>query len=181
MERLIKSQRIYRGRVVGLRVDTVALDNGVTAERETVEHSPAVVVVPVDSEENVLLVRQYRWPAGEYLLEAPAGSLEEGEEAEEAALREMEEETGYTAVKLVKLSSFWTTPGFTTELMHAYLATQLMPREARPEADEVIELVRVPLAQALAMVRRGEIRDAKSIAALLMTVDYLGAVVGRTW
>ena len=155
---------------MNLRVDTVRFPSGDLGTREVVEHSDCVCVVPVDGNGNVVLVKQYRKPAEEVLLEIPAGGVEEGEVSQEAVLRELQEETGYTADTLEHLSSFWTTPGFCTELMHAYLATGLRPGSGQQDEDEDIQVVTVPLDGIPDMIRRGEIRDAKSIASLLMAI-----------
>ena len=167
-ERTISSQRVFQGRIVGVRVETVAIPDGGEATREIVEHGDSVVVVPMTDEGEVVLVRQYRKAIERTLLEAPAGGLEEGESPEEAVARELQEETGYRAERLVRLGGFWTTPGFCTEYMHAYLATGLHPGTATPEEDERIQVERLPLTRALEMVRSGEIEDAKSVAALLL-------------
>ena len=117
------------------------------------------------------MVRQYRKPVEEFLLEIPAGGMDPGESPEGAAQRELQEETGYVAEELVHLSSFWTTPGFCTELMHAYVARGLRPGALTPDEDENIEVVRVPLSGAADLIRRGEIKDAKSIVSLLLVLD----------
>jgi len=171
-EHTVQSQQIYQGRVVGLRVDTVQLPQGNMTKREIVEHGGSVAVVPLDMEMNVLLVRQYRKPVDQELLEVPAGGLDEGEEPDACARRELQEETGYSASQMEHLASFFTTPGFCDEEMHAYLATGLLAGRPRPEADESIEVVRVPLASILEMIQQGEIRDAKSIASLLLTLEH---------
>ena len=119
----------------------------------------------------MILVRQYRKPADQELLEVPAGGVEAGENSREAVLRELAEETGYTADNLRHLSSFWTTPGFCTELMHAYLGTGLRPGTLEPDDDERIQVVNVPLDTIPDMIRSGEIKDAKSIASLLMVLQ----------
>ena len=170
-ESTITSQRIYQGRVVGLRVDTVQLPQGRVSKREIVEHGGSVAIVPLDAQMNVLMVRQYRKAAEEALLEVPAGGLDEGEAPEECARREMVEETGYRASLMEHLATFFTTPGFCDEEMHAFLATGLTAGQPRPEPDESIEVVRVPLASVPEMIQRGEIRDAKSIASLLLTLE----------
>ncbi|MFQ5860614.1 MAG: NUDIX hydrolase, partial [Dehalococcoidia bacterium] len=166
----VESRRIYRGSVVGLRVDTVRLFHGGLAQREIVEHGDSVCIVPLDEEERVLLVQQYRKPVGESLLEVPAGGVEQGESLEECALRELQEETGYTAESLQHLASFWMTPGFCTERMHAYLAMGLKPGGLQPEPDEAIQMVRVPLGRVAEEIRQGHICDAKSIASLLLVL-----------
>lgn len=172
-EDTVDSQRIYEGSIINVRVDTVRMPNGVSARREVVEHSPAVCIVPVDENGNVILVRQYRKPAEAPLLEVPAGGVEEGEVSEEAVLRELQEEIGYTAGKLVHLSSFWVAPGWATEFMHAYLATELTPSRLDADEDENILVERVPFADAVAMFKTGEIQDGKTIASLLLAQPLL--------
>lgn len=169
-EPTIESRRVFHGKILSLRVDTVRLARGSSATREVVEHSECVCIVPLDHEGNVVLVEQYRKPVEGILLEVPAGGVESGELSREAVLRELQEETGYSADNLEHLSSFWTTPGFCTELMHAYLATGLRPGELRPDEDEDIRVVKMPLERIPDMMRRGEIKDAKSIASLLLAL-----------
>ncbi len=163
----IASQRLYEGRIVNLRVDTVRLEDGRITEREIVEHRGAVAVVALDEGDNVLLVRQFRKPAERELLEIPAGTLEVGEEPASCARRELAEETGYRAGHLEPIGGFYSSPGFCTEYIHLYLATDLSPSRARPEYDEAIELIRVPFSEALKMIGRGEIHDAKTMVGLL--------------
>lgn len=172
-EPTIESRRIYQGRVVALRVDTVRLPNGRLTSREVVETRDAVAIVPVDSQGRLILVRQYRKPLERTLLEVPAGGVDDGEEPAACALRELLEETGYAASHMEPLTSFFTSPGFCTEQMHAFLATGLVAGRPRPEADESIEVVRVPLASVPEMIARGEIRDAKSITSLLLALPML--------
>lgn len=170
-EQVTGSETLYRGKILALRRDTVMLTKGdrqVEAVREVVEHDPTVVIVPVDADDNVLLVRQYRHSTGQVLLEAPAGGIEPGEAPEDAVQRELQEETGHTARRVVRLGGFWIAPGWATEYMHAFLATGLAPAQACPDEDEEIEVERIPRSRVLDLVRRGEIQDAKSIAALLM-------------
>ena len=178
-EPTLESRVAYRGRIVNLRLDTVRMPDGAVRTREVVEHSDCVCVVPVDEENNVIMVRQYRKPAEENLLEVPAGGVEEGEGPAEAVLRELQEETAYTADRLELLASFWTTPGFCTELMHSYLATGLRPGSLQRDEDEHIEVVKVSMDRIPDMIRRGEIKDAKSIASLLMVL-YLSHSVADT-
>lgn len=169
----IGSQRIFQGRVVTLRVDTVALPDGRTSTREVVEHSQSVTILPVDDQGNVLLERQYRRAVDQWMVEAPAGGMNPGEDPEQAARRELLEETGFSARKLEHLASFYVSPGFCTELMHVYLATGLTAGRATPEEDEHIQVQALPLAQALQMVQRGEILDGKTIVALLLAEKRL--------
>ncbi len=169
-EPTVESRLAFRGKIVNVRVDTVQLPSGTLGTREVVEHSECVCVVPLDEQNNVVLVRQYRKPVEESLLEVPAGGVEKGEVSPDAALRELQEETGYTSDTLRHLSSFWTTPGFCTELMHSYLATELRPSSLEPDEDEDVQVAKVPLTDIPDMIRQGEIRDAKSIASLLMVL-----------
>ncbi len=172
-EPTISTKRIYEGSIINLRVDTVRMPSGNNATREIVEHSHAVCIVPIDDDGNVVLVRQYRKPAEDALLEVPAGGVEEGEVSEEAVLRELQEEIGYTADHLEHLASFWVAPGWATEYMHAYLATGLSASKLQGDEDENIEVVRLPFDEAVAMFKTGEINDGKTIAALLLAQPLL--------
>ena len=172
-ENTVESTRPYDGRIFSVRVDTVELPSGRRTIREVAEHSDAVCMIPVDDEGNVLLVRQYRKPTESSLLEAPAGGVEAGEVSEDTVLRELQEEVGYTAANLRHLASFWVAPGWATERMHAYLATGLTPSKLSADDDENIQVVRVPFADAVAMIHTGEIHDGKTIAALLLAQSIL--------
>ena len=165
-EQVVESCRLYEGRVVSLRVDRVKLPDGRSTVREVVEHAPVVAIVALDDRGNVLLVRQYRLPTQRSLLEIPAGGVDAGESAEEAAQRELQEETGQRAGRLERLYSFFASPGYCGEYMHLYLATALEPGALASDADERIEVVRLPLSEALRLIERGEICDAKSIVGL---------------
>ena len=156
-ELTIGTKRIYEGNIINVRVDTVRMPSGRDATREIVEHSHAVCIVPIDNDGNVVLVRQYRKPAETALLEVPAGGVEEGEISEEAVLRELQEEIGYTADHLEHLSSFWVAPGWATEYMHAYLATGLRESRLDGDEDENIEVVRLRFDEAVSMLKTGEI------------------------
>lgn len=149
------------------------LPNGRETTREIAEHSPSVCIVPIDDRGNVVLVRQFRKPVERDLLEVPAGGIEEGEVSDEAVQRELQEEIGYTAGKLRHLSSFWLAPGWCTENMHAYLATDLTPSSLQADDDEFISVVRVPLTDAMKLISEGQVQDAKSIAALLLALRVL--------
>jgi ADP-ribose pyrophosphatase len=166
-EATVASQRVYEGRLVNLRVDTVRLGNGRLTEREIVEHPGAVAVVALDEGGNAILVRQFRTAAEDELLEIPAGTLEAGEEPIACARRELKEETGYRAEYLEQIGCFYPSPGFCTEFIHLYLATGLQKGHSAPEDDEAIEIVNVPLSDIPAMLSRGEICDGKTIAGLL--------------
>ena len=136
-EKLVSSEFIFKGRAVNLRVDTVELPDGRRTTREIVEHPECVAVIPVDGDGNILLVRQYRHAAGKSLLEIPAGGIDPGEDAEAAVRREMSEETGFSPRTVTRLGGFYSSPGFCTEYLHLYLATDLIPR--RLEAEDTAE------------------------------------------
>lgn len=174
-EPTIDTREVFHGRIIDVRVDTIRLPNGRETTREIVEHAPSICVVPVDAEQHVLLVRQYRKPAEGFLLEVPAGGIEDGEEPEQSALRELQEEIGHTAANLTELTAFWLAPGWATEYMYAYLATGLTPAQLDSDEDEFIEVVRVPLDDIPAEIANGAIQDAKSVAALLLAMRSLGA------
>ena len=159
-------REIYRGRVVHLGVETVALPNGATVELEVIRHPGASAVVPLTDDGRVLLIRQYRHAAGGFIYEIPAGKLDPGEDPVSCAARELEEEIGYRAGHLEHLLTFFTTPGFTDEIIHIYLATGLTAGTQQLEHDEILTVVPLPLADALARIRDGTIRDGKTIIGL---------------
>jgi ADP-ribose pyrophosphatase len=167
-ERVVSSRRIHDGRICALREDTVQLANGNTAIREIVEHAPVVAIVPIDENGDVILVRQYRLAAAEALLEVPAGLVDPGEDLEAAAQRELREETGYRAGNLRRLGGFFVSPGFCTEFIHVYLATGLTESPLVGDEDEDIAVERMPLAGAVRLVEEGVIKDAKSVAGILL-------------
>lgn len=173
-EPTVESRRIYEGRIINVREDTVRLASGKLARREIVEHGEVICVVPVDDSGNVLLVEQYRKAAGQRLLEVAAGGIEEGESPEQATLRELQEEVGVTAGKLQYLSTFWLTPGFSTEKMHGFLATDLRPSRLKPDADEDVRVVSVPMEKVFDYIKDLRICDAKSIAMLLWVLKLRG-------
>jgi ADP-ribose pyrophosphatase len=166
-EELVSSRRVYDGRVVSLRVDRVRLPSGRVTEREIVEHGGAVGVVAVDEDGQVLLVRQFRSALGTMLLEIPAGTLDPDEDVRDCAFRELEEETGYSATHMEELYVFCSSPGFSNERIWLFLAAGLSRGAQRPETDEIIEVVKIPLDRALEMVATGEICDGKSILGLI--------------
>lgn len=166
-ERTTSAKRIYEGKVVNLRVDTVILPDGRMAQREVVEHRGAVAVIPVNADGTVILVRQWRTPARAALLEIPAGSIDPDEEAEAAAGRELGEEINLQAGRLTKLFETYMAPGYSTEIIHYYLAEDLTPFQGDPDEDENIEVVTITLADAIEKIKAGEIHDAKSVSGLL--------------
>jgi ADP-ribose pyrophosphatase len=166
---------VYRGRAIEVWVDEVELPNGRRVALDIVRHPGASAVVPFASESDVLLIRQFRHAAGGTILEVPAGKLD-GEPPETCAARELEEEAGRRAGRLVRLGSIWTTPGFTDEVIHLFAAFDLERVPPRHEEDEVIEVIEVPLRRALGLVWSGELRDAKSALALLHAARHVGAL-----
>jgi ADP-ribose pyrophosphatase len=165
---VLSSRSVHDGRIVKLSIEEVRLPNGHTVTLELIRHPGASAVVPLDASGNVILVRQYRHATGSYLLEVPAGTLDSPDEApEDCARREVEEETGYRAGRLVPLGWVWTTPGFTNEKIWLYLALELTPTRSALEADEVLTVEKLPLAEAVRRAVSGEIVDAKSVCALL--------------
>jgi len=165
-EKTMSSQSIYEGRIIRVKVDEVLLPNGNTAKREIVNHPGAVAVMPLTDEGKLIAVRQFRKPLERTIVEIPAGKLEPGEQPLACAIRELEEETGYTAQHMELLSSFYTSPGFADELVHVYVATGLTKGESRPDEDEFVDVLELTLEEAQELHRAGEIRDAKTVVAL---------------
>ena len=163
-ERVLDSQHVYRGRAVHVRVDSVAKPNGKKTTREVVEHVDCVAILPIDSKGNILLVRQFRHPVNKELLELPAGSIDPGETPEEAATRELREETGYKPGKLKRLGGFYAAPGYCTEYLHFFRASQLEKSPLTAEDTDEIEVVPVSPADVLGLVASGKVCDAKTIA-----------------
>ncbi|API90469.1 MULTISPECIES: NUDIX hydrolase [Virgibacillus] len=168
-EKTIRSKQIYKGHVVHLQVDDVSLPNGKEAKREIIKHPGAVAVIPITKENKIVLVEQYRKPLEKSILEIPAGKLEPGEEPETTAIRELEEETGYTTDELSFVTSFYSSPGFADELMHIYITNQLQPLEEKVagDEDEFIEIVELTLEEAKQYVEKERIHDAKTNYAIL--------------
>ena len=174
--KILNSQRVFEGRVFNVTVDTVS-EGELTYKREVVRHGGSAVIVPVHDDGTVVLVRQYRHPAVRYLLEAPAGTLAEGERPEVGAARELEEELGLLAARLEKLSEFFVSPGFLEEKMWVFLATELSEGTQRLDEDEVLDIVRLPIADALEMITSGEIQDAKTIIGLMLAAPRVGSAM----
>lgn len=173
-ETVLKSEAVFKGRVINLSVLDVRLPDGTQSKRELVEHPGAVAMVALDESNNVLLVRQYRIAAGRIMLEIPAGTLHANEPPLECAERELQEETGYRPGKLESLGGLFVAPGYTTEFIHLFLATDLHESRLQMDDDEFIEVERVPLAEAVAMIERGDLIDGKSIAGIMKVARRLG-------
>ncbi len=171
-EKTLSSQLIYEGRAVKLRIDTVEMPSGRQTRREIVEHSDCVAIIAIDDNDNVLLVNQFRKSVEKELLEIPAGGIEPGEDPVATVRRELSEETGYLPKKVERLGGFYSTPGYCTEYLYLYLATDLVPSQLYAEDTENIRLTRVPISQVSSLITSGSICDAKSIAGLLIFLEY---------
>ncbi len=171
-------REIYRGRIVHLQLEEVVLPSGARVALEVVHHPGAAAVVALDEQEQVVLVHQFRHAAGGFIWEVPAGTLHPGETPVACAGRELREEAGLGAGELIALGSVLTTPGFCDERIHLFLARRLMSLEQQLGHDEVLTVNRVPFARALAMIRSGEIQDAKTIAGLHHAAAYLAERAG---
>lgn len=173
----IKSVRVYTGKVISLDVDTVRFPDGSTGELEMIRHPGASAIIPFLSDPagddpQILLIRQYRYAADGYVFEIPAGRLNPGEDPRDCAVRELKEETGCTAQRMDYLTTMLTTPGFTDEKIHLYMATELSVGETKHEADEFLDLQPMALSKALEMVKSGEIRDGKTALGLLFAAGF---------
>lgn len=173
----LRSRRAYTGKVISLDVDEVGFPDGSLGELEMIRHPGASAIVPFLSDPagddpQVLLIRQYRYAAEGYLYEIPAGRLNPGEDPPSCAARELKEETGCTAARVERLFTMYTTPGFTDEKIHVFMASGLESGESSLEADEFLDLHPMPLSRALAMVEAGEIQDAKTALGLLFTAGF---------
>jgi len=172
-ETTVDSQRIYEGRVLNLRVDEVRMPSGRRTTREVVEHRGAVAAVALTSDGKVFLVRQWRYAVGGATLELPAGTLEAGESPEQCIHRELIEEIGQRAGSIEPLVSLFVSPGYSNEMIHLFVATDLTPQTAQADEDEDLRVIRMPLAQALKMCEAGEVRDGKTVAGLLCAAAKL--------
>lgn len=174
LPKILSSRKVFDGRVFNVTVDTVS-EGELTYQREVVHHNGSAVIVPVFDDGTVALVKQYRHPAVRYLLEVPAGTLAKGERPDAGAARELKEELGLVAARLEKLSEFFVSPGFCEEKMWVYLATELSEGEQALEDDEILEVVRLPIVDALEMITSGEIQDAKTIIGLMLAAPRVGS------
>jgi ADP-ribose pyrophosphatase len=174
----IHSEKIYQGRVFGVRCDRVSLPNGKSVELDIVDHPGAVVLVPVDDQGNLWFVRQYRHAGQVELLELPAGSLEAGELPEACALREVREEIGMAAGHIEKIGEYYMAPGYSTEYVHVYLATGLRPSPLAADDDEFLSVETLPIAQVFKMVEGGRMHDCKTLASLYLARPFLLQMAG---
>ena len=172
-EKTMSCNDIYRGRIIYVHVDDVELADGTRTKREIVEHHGGVAVLPLDADGTVTCVRQYRYAYRTELLELPAGKLEAGEDPLECAKPELSEETGFTAENYVYLGHLYPSPGYCSEVLHLYLATGLKQGKAHLDTGELLDVERHSLDELLGMVMRDELHDAKTVAAILKTKQYL--------
>jgi len=173
-EQTLATEKIFEGRRINLRVDRVVLPNGRETTREIAAYPNSVGIVPVDDDDNVILVRQYRHAVVKTLLEIPAGGMEKGEDPRQSALRELEEETGYAAAHMEEIGGIYAAPGYSTEFLHLYLATGLKAGPSRNDDDESIEVVPVPMSDIPRMIISGELCDGKSVVGLLTLLLHRG-------
>jgi ADP-ribose pyrophosphatase len=179
IEKQLESHLIYDGRIVHLFLDTVRLPDGQSTQREVIRHIGAVAIVPLDANGQVVMVKQYRHPAGRVLLEIPAGTLHPDEPPDVCAVRELQEETGYKPGRLQKIGGIYTAPGYTSEFIHLYLATDLIPSRLDADEDEFLQVVHLPMAEVLAQIQSGAIADGKTISAVLLVKEILAETKGK--
>lgn len=172
-EKQISTEKVYAGRIVNVWSDIAELHNGSQVPREVVEHPGGVAIVPLTDKGEVLMVRQYRYPMGEELLEIPAGKLEWCEDHCDCAVRELSEETGCAAGKIIYLGPIYPSPGFSKEILHIYLAMELQAGEAHPDENEFLSVEAIPLGALVQQIMSGEIRDGKTIIGILKTEKFL--------
>jgi ADP-ribose pyrophosphatase len=172
-EKKVSSKQIFKGQILTLFHDIVELPNGITATREKVIHPGAVAVVPVNDKDEIILVKQYRYPIEKILIEIPAGKLDSGEPALECAERELHEEAGVVNGKLAHLATIYTSPGFSDEKMDIFIATDFEEKENKPDHDEFLSVFKAKISECLKMIENGDISDAKSIIGIMLARDYL--------
>ncbi len=172
-EKTMKSEKIYEGKIVNLRIDTVELPDKKYSKREIVEHPGAVGIIPITHDNCIIMVKQFRKAIEKYILEIPAGKLEVNEEPRETAKRELKEETGYDSNQMEYLLEFYTSPGFSNEKVHLFLATDLIEGEACPEIGEFIEITKIKIEDLMKMIDRGEILDSKTIIGINLANEYI--------
>jgi ADP-ribose pyrophosphatase len=174
---LLSTRRVYAGKVINVDIDTVRFPNGTSGELEMVRHPGASAVVPFltdprGEDPQIMLIRQFRHAADGFIYEIPAGKLDGGEDPKVCAARELREETGCTAGRIEHLCTFYTTPGFTDERIHAFMATELSRGDTAQEQDEFMSIEPMPLSRALEMIRSGELNDAKSALAIMHAAGF---------
>jgi len=172
-EKQIESKTVYEGLIVKIKRDVAELQNGAKVQREVVEHPGGVGIVPVTADKKILMVRQYRYPMGETLLEIPAGKLDNGEDPLECAVRELSEETGCTAGRFIDLGATYPSPGFCRETLYIYLALDLQPGRMHLDENELLSVEAIPINELIDMIMANKLPDAKSIIGILKAAEYL--------
>lgn len=172
-EKTMKTEKVYDGKILNLRIDTIELPDKKYSKREIVEHPGAVGIIAITSDDSLVLVKQYRKAVEDFLYEIPAGKLEVNEEPKETAIRELREETGYNAEKLTYISEFYTSPGYCDEKIHLFLAQGLIKGDPYPDSGEFIETVEIPIDDLVKMLNRGEIVDSKTIIGIFIAKDLI--------
>lgn len=172
-ETTVAEQQIFSGKIISVAVRDVVLENGERAKREVVYHNGGAAILPIDSDNNVYLVRQFRSAFNKELLEVPAGKLEKGEDPFKAAVRELKEESGFTAKQIIPLGEYLPTVGYSTEKLSLYLARELTAGDTDFDSDEFISLVKIPFDEAYQMCMDGRIQDGKTVVALLKAKNYI--------
>lgn len=172
-EKTVSSKVAYEGRIITVREDTARLDSGKDVYREVVSHPGGVAVIPIEKNSDVVTVRQFRYPFQTETIEVPAGKLEYGEDPHECAIRELSEETGISAAKIIDLGMIYPSPGFCSEVLYMYLALDLSYGTAHPDEDEFLNVERIPLSTLIDMIMNNELRDAKTVAAILKADKYI--------
>ena len=172
-EKTVSSEQIFKGKILTLFYDKVELPNGIIGTREKVSHPGAVAIVPVNDKDEIILVKQYRYPVEKILIEIPAGKLDNGEPALECAERELHEEVGVVNGTLAHLATIYTSPGFSDEKMDIFIATEFEEKENNPDQDEFLHIFKAKISECLEMIVNGIISDAKSIIGVMLARDYL--------
>lgn len=172
-EKTMKSEKLYEGKVLNLKIDTVELPDKGYSKREIVEHPGGVAIITITANREMVLVKQYRKAVEDFVLEIPAGKLEVNEEPRETAIRELREETSLEAKKLSYITEFYTSPGYSSEKIHLFLAEDLIEVDPQPDSGEFIEKVTLPLDDLLRMIERGEIMDSKTIIGVFIAMRFL--------
>lgn len=172
-EKTLSQEYKYKGKILNLRVDKAELEDGSTALREVIEHNGGVCVAAIDGEGKLLMVRQFRYPYGEAILEIPAGKLEKGEEPIDCGKRELKEETGFVAEELVSLGQLYPTPAYDSEVIHMYFAKNIKEASRHLDEGEFLDVEKIPFDKAVQMVLEGEIKDAKTQVAILKLKEML--------
>jgi ADP-ribose pyrophosphatase len=166
--KILQASEMYQGKVFSLIEQQVKLPNGTLIKVETIRHPGAAAIVPMIDKSHIVLIRQYRYAVGDWIWEIPAGTLSPGEDPKDCARRELSEETAYEAGSLEKIGEIYPVPGYSDDCVHIFLATDLKPKSQHLEEDEILQVKKVPVNKALEMIKKGEIKDAKTIIGIFL-------------